>query len=86
MGIGKPGTNLIRKHVEVNLGWTSGPRRFFDGLARQDQLGELFDPTIQVLHGVALVHLLSNDRKRDEKVRGTKQKLESPRERITSWT
>ena len=68
MRIGKPGTNLIRKHVEVNLDWTSGPRSFFDGLACQDLLGELLEPTVQVLHGVALVHLLPNDRRRDEKV------------------
>jgi len=67
-GIGKPRTNLIGRQMKVNLNRAAGSRSLLDGLARQDQLGDLLDPTVQVLHGIALVHLLSNDHRRDEEV------------------
>ena len=75
--IGKPRTNLIRRHVEIDFDWTARSRGLLDSLAGQDQLGELLDSAVQVFHGITLIHLLSNDRKHDGVRNGTKAKLTS---------
>jgi len=40
----------------------------------QNQLGELFDPPAQVLHGISLIHLLSKNHQHNKKVQVMEQK------------